>query len=716
MPRKSRQRKSHGQRPPAAPAEKTVPFVPVTHQPWQIAAVCVVLTVVTVIAFRGVRSSDFLTYDDIGYILENQHVQLGVTMQNIAWAFTTFSAANWHPLTWISHMVDWSIYGNNPGGHHITNLCLHAANAVLLFLLLMYMTGFLGRSAMVAFLFALHPAHVESVAWIAERKDILCTFFWLATLLAYAWYVRKPSWKRFAWAVCGFACALMSKPMAVTLPFTLLLLDYWPLRRITFARETRARWFSTYWKLCLEKWPLFIMAALSSVITIFAQRSGGTVAALQALPLWERLCNAAISYWRYVRIMLWPDPLTAYYYYDLHNIRVFTAVLSVLALVLVTAVCWYFRKERPYCLIGWLWFLGTLAPVIGIMQVGEQAMAERYTYVPLIGLFIAVVWLAGDAVAKFPKIRVAAQLLAVAVIAACAVKTDAQVKVWKDSVTLFNHVLEIDQRGAVPNFCLGLAYMRQGRNAEAQEYFERALVYNPSRPLILSYSAYSIMRTAMQIHDRRNLPLAEQRLEKALRIAPDDPEALTDMALWFALMGRPKDEETYSRKAIAATPDFVRARIYLADALQMQGRLDEAAQEYRQALAIDPEFYDAHNSLGFILAKQGLTGEALKELRLSLAIQPNQAIPHYKIGRILLGTHQLPEAVGEFTQALRFDPANARAHNDLGVALFQMGDYEKAVEQLNEAIRIDPDYADARRNLDFAQARMKNGKVEQARK
>jgi tetratricopeptide (TPR) repeat protein len=391
-------------------------------------------------------------------------------------------------------------------------------------------------------------------------------------------------------------------------------------------------------------------------------------------------------------------------------------VLSVLALVLVTAVCWYFRKERPYCLIGWLWFLGTLAPVIGIMQVGEQAMAERYTYVPLIGLFIAVVWLAGDAVAKFPKIRVAAQLLAVAVIAACAVKTDAQVKVWKDSVTLFNHVLEIDQRGAVPNFCLGLAYMRQGRNAEAQEYFERALVYNPSRPLILSYSAYSIMRTAMQIHDRRNLPLAEQRLEKALRIAPDDPEALTDMALWFALMGRPKDEETYSRKAIAATPDFVRARIYLADALQMQGRLDEAAQEYRQALAIDPEFYDAHNSLGFILAKQGLTGEALKEFRLSLAIQPNQAIPHYKIGRILLGTHQLPEAVGEFTQALRFDPANARAHNDLGVALFQMGDYEKAVEQLNEAIRIDPDYADARRNLDFAQARMKNGKVEQARK
>ncbi len=714
MPRKSRQRKSHGQSPAAA--GKAAPIVSASHQPWQIAAVCIVLVVVTVIAYRGVRSSDFLTYDDIGYILENQHVQQGVTLQNIAWAFTTFFAANWHPLTWISHMVDWSIYGNSPGGHHITNLCLHAANAVLLFLLLLYMTGFLGRSAMVAFLFALHPAHVESVAWIAERKDLLCTFFWLATLFTYAWYVRRPFWKRFAWVVCGFACALMSKPMAVTLPFTLLLLDYWPLRRITFTTEKRAHWLSSFWKLCVEKWPLFIMAALSSVVTIFAQRSGGTVAALQALPLWERICNAAISYCRYVRIMLWPDPLTAYYYYDVNHIKVFAAVVSIITLILVTAVCWHFRTKRPYCLIGWLWFLGTLAPVIGIMQVGEQALAERYTYVPFIGLFIAVVWLASDAIAKFPKIRLVAQLLAVVVIAACAVKTDAQVKVWRDSVTLFNHVLEIDQRGAVPNFCLGLAYMRQGRNAEAQEYFERALIYNPSRPLILSFSAYSMMRSAMQTHDRRNLPLAGQRLEKALHFAPDDPEALTDMALWFALMGRPKDEEAYSRKVVADFPDFVRARIYLADALQMQGRLDEAAQEYRQAFAIDPDMYDAHNSLGFILAKQGLAGEALKEFRLSLSIQPNQAIPHYKIGRILLETHHLPEAVGEFTQALRFDPANTHAHNDLGVALFQMGENEKAVEQLKDAIQIDPDYADARRNLDVAQARMKNGKVEQARK
>ena len=716
MARKSRQRKSQGQRPPEAPAGKTVPIAPATHKPWQIAAVCLVLAVVTVFAFRGVRNNDFLTFDDNDYVLQNRHVQQGVTMHSIAWAFTTFHQGNWHPLTWISHMVDWSLYGKNPAGHHMTNVCLHAANAVLLFLLLLYMTGFLGRSAMVAFLFALHPAHVESVAWIAERKDVLCAFFWFATLLAYAWYTRKPSWKRFAWVVCCFACALMSKPMAVTLPFTLLLLDFWPLRRITFTPETRAHWFSSFWKLCVEKWLLFIMAAISSIIASSAQSVGGAVVPLQTLPLWERICNAAISYCRYVRIMLWPHPLTVYYYYDSNHIMVSAAVLSALALILVTAVCWHFRKDKPYCLIGWLWFLGTLVPVIGIVQVGVQAMAEHYTYVPFIGLFIAVVWLAGDAVAKFPKIKVATQLLAVAIILACAVKTDAQVKVWKNTVTLFSHALEVDPRGEFPNLSLGVAYERQGRIAEAQEYFERALVYNPSGLLTLSSSAYCMMQIAMQTHDPRYLPLAGQRLQQALRAAPDNPDILTDMALWSSLMGRPKDEETYSRKALAAHPDFITARLYLADALRAQNKLHEAAQEYRQALAIEPNNYEAHNNLGFIFDRQGLTQEALKEFRLSLAIQPDQEMAHSQIGRLLTEQHQSPEAVEEYTQALRFDPQNAITHNNLGVALLQLGDYEKAAGQFSEAVRIDPAYAEARRNLDLAQARMKTEKAQPAGK
>ncbi len=710
MPSKSRQRKSRGQRPPQAPPGKTIPLAPAIHKPWQIAAVCILLALVTVVAFQGVRNNDFVSFDDGLYILQNQHVQQGVTMHSIAWAITTFHQGNWNPLTWISHMVDSSLYGKNPAGHHITNLCLHTADAVLLFLLLLYMTGCLGRSAMVAFLFALHPAHVESVAWIAERKDVLCAFFWFATLLAYAWYTRKPSWRRFVWVVCGFACALMSKPMAVTLPFTMLLLDYWPLRRITFTPETHPLWFSSIWKLCLEKWPLFIMAAISSKIASAAQSAGGAVVPLKTLHLWQRICNAPISYCRYVKMMLWPDPLTVYYYYDFNHIMVSAAVLAALALILVTAACWHYRKDKPYCLIGWLWFLGTLVPVIGIVQVGEQALTEHFTYVPFIGLFIAVVWLAGEAVAKFPKIKFATQLLAVAVILACAIKTNAQVKVWKNTVTLFSHALALDPRGDLPNLNLGAEYVRQGRNAEAQVYLERTLEYYPTQPLALSFTAYCLM-VSCEPNQQRNLPLAGQRLELAISEAPDDPDVLSNMALWSTLMGRPKDAETYCRKAIAAHPEYITARLYLADAFEAQGKLDEAIQEYRQALALEPDNYVALNKFSASLDQHGLTGEALKELRRSLAIQPDQPGAHAQMGRILMETHQLPEAVEELTRALRFDPANANLHNGLGVALIQLGEDERAVEQFSEAVRIDPAYAEARRNFDLAQALMKNKKA-----
>lgn len=598
MSKKSRRRKSDLRRPPGAPASKTTGSIAhATYKPWQMVAVCIVLITAAFIAYQGVRNNDFLALDDNNYVQENLHVHQGLTASSIKWAFTTFQEGNWHPLTWISHMVDWSLYGNNPLGYHMANVALHSANAVLLFLLLLSVTGFLGRSAMVAFLFALHPAHVESVAWIAERKDLLCTFFWFAALLAYVWYLRKPSWKRYAAIILCFACALMSKPMAVTFPITLLLLDYWPLRRITFAPEARAQWLSSFWKLCLEKGPLFVMTAASSVVTVRAQRSVGAVATLQTLSVWQRLSNAAISYCRYAKIAFWPDPLRAFYYHDKNHIMVMAAALSTLALLLVTYLCLRFRKEKPYCLAGWLWFLMTLLPVIGIVQVGDQAMAERYTYVPFIGLFIAVIWMAGDAVHKFPRFKLAAQLLAVAVLAACAVKTNAQVKVWKNTVTLLTNALQIDPRGEFPNSFLGIAYMRQEDYADAQVYFERALQYNPTWYLPLSSSAYCIMRTEIQTHDQSKMPLAEQRLQLALRYAPHDPFVLTDMALWSVLMGKPRDEETYSREAIAANPDFMAARLYLAGALESQNKLEDAVQVYRQVLAIEPDNYDARRYL-----------------------------------------------------------------------------------------------------------------------
>ena len=623
MSQKTRQRKLQDKHPSGLPTG----IASATHKPWQIAALCAILALVTAFAYWGVRNNEFVRYDDDDYVLLNRHVQQGITMHSLEWAFTTYDAANWHPLTWISHMADWKLYGATPTGHHLTNVGLHTANSILLFLLLLYVTGFTARSAIVAFLFALHPTHVESVAWVAERKDLLCAFFWFATLLAYAWYVRKQSWRRYALVTAGLACALISKPMAVTLPFTLLLFDYWPLHRITFSPETRAQWLSSLWKLCIEKWPLFIMSAISSVVTFLAQRSGGTVINLQDYPMWVRISNAAISYWRYVGIMVWPDPLRAYYYHERINISVTAAVLSAIALLLVTAACWHLRKQRPYLLIGWLWFLGILLPVIGIVQVGVQALAERYTYLPYIGLFIAIVWLAGDTVQKYPKLKLAAQLLAVAVILACAAKTSAQVEVWKDSVTLFSHVLEIDPRGEVPNAYLGVAYMRQGRNAEAIESFTRALDYNPTWYLPLSCSAVCMMRT----NDRSLLPLAGRRLEQALHDAPNNPDTLSNMALWFSFMGKPKDTEAYSRNALAADPDSVRARLYLGNALLAQNRFEESAQEYRQVLTIEPDNFFAHNNLGIALFQLGAYEKAAEQFSDAVRSDPSNAAAKQKL-------------------------------------------------------------------------------------
>ncbi len=707
MAKKSRQRKLQGKRTPETPDGKPVSSSHAMDKPWWIATVCVVLVLATVFSYRGVLSNDFVSLDDYDYVTENPPVHQGVNAQSIEWAFTAFHSANWHPLTWISHMIDWKLYGKNAGGHHLTNLCFHSANAVLLFLLLLYMTGFVWRSAIVALLFALHPAHVESIAWISERKDLLCTFFWFASTFAYAWYVRKPSWKRFVWVICGFACALMSKPMAVTLPFTLLLLDYWPLRRLTFSQNAHRQQLASLWKLCLEKWPLFVMTALSSVVTFMAQRAGGAIYSIEYLPVWARLCNAALSYCRYIRIMFWPDPLIVYYFSEKTSIAISATVFSVLALCVVTAVCWRFKEKRPYCLVGWLWFLGTLVPVIGIVQVGDQALAERYTYVPFIGLFIALVWLIGDAVVNSPNFKFATLLLATAILIACALKTDAQVKVWKDTVTLFSHVLEVDPRGELPNLSLGMAYIRQQKTAEAQEYLERALVYDPNAALALSYTALGLMKPVLESNDRTNMPLARERIERALHAHPNDPDVLTAMAIWSSFMNKPKDEELYSRRAIEAKADFMPARLYLADALTAQNRLDDAVQVYRQALAIDPKSYQAHSELGSILDKQGFTDEALKEFRLSLEIKPDQAMPHFEFGKIFAQSHRLPEAAGEFSKALQFEPANPNVRTNLGVVLFQMGRYEEAIQQFSYALQIDPTNPNAREGLALAEARIK---------
>jgi hypothetical protein len=392
-------------------------------------SLCIYLTLAlaTLAVFWQVLGHDFVNYDDPDYVYRNPNVQSGITLSSIKWAFTTGHAANWHPLTWLSHMLDWQLFGDNPGWHHLTNLFLHIANTLLLFAVLKRMTNALWRSAFVAAAFALHPLHVESVAWVAERKDVLSTLFWMLTIAAYLRYLERPGTGRYLLTLLIFALGLMAKPMLVTLPFVLLLLDYWPLGRFQFGQIVKSvgqqsrkslNAFS-HWKLSrhllLEKVPLFALSAISSIVTFLVQRTAGAVTSVETLPLKLRIANTFVSYLTYIQKMVWPSRLAMFYPYpDKTDLIWQTVVFALLLLIISLGVIWLMRRRR-YLLTGWLWYLGTLVPVIGLVQVGDQALADRYTYVPLTGLFIIIAWGVPDLIAKwrFRKHALAASAIAV---------------------------------------------------------------------------------------------------------------------------------------------------------------------------------------------------------------------------------------------------------------------------------------------------------------
>jgi tetratricopeptide (TPR) repeat protein len=656
----------------------------------------------TILAYHGVWNCDFLSYDDTDYVTQNKFIQHGLTLQSIGWAFTTFYASNWHPLTWISHMADWTVFGNHPGPHHLVNLGLHTANAVLLFLLLFYMTGYYWRSAMVAFLFALHPIHVESVAWVAERKDVLSTFFWLCTTFAYAWYVRAKSWKRFSLVTLGFAIAILAKPMVVTLPFTLLLLDMWPLRRVKLDFANFSRTAGDFFALAVEKWPLFLLTVSSSVLTYMAQSQGHAVSSEIALPVWVRFCNAAMSYWRYLGKMAWPDPLITYYHHEGRNIIVPLALAAAVALAAVTYFALRLGRKRPYLATGWLWYLGTLVPVVGFpVQVGVQAMAERYSYIPLIGIFAALVWLIGDYGDRLPKIKPFLQAAAIAAVVAMTVLTMNQVKVWTNTITLFGHVVEVDPRGEFPNLSLGAAYMREKNYPEAQHYLENALSYNAAGPQTLSYYSFCLMEK--EGSGPADLQVVQQCLDRAYLVAPDNRDVLVNRAELCNKTGRPAEAEGYCRQILAKTPDFLTAQYYLADALKAQNRYAEAADVYRGVLANDPLNSDALNNLGIILYTAGKVDDAVAAFRQALHVKPNQSEAHSNLGRVYFEQHQVAQAVAELTEAARIEPANAVVHNNLGSVMYSQGDYAGAVREFSQALQANPRYAEAQGNLVRAQ-------------
>jgi lipopolysaccharide biosynthesis regulator YciM len=525
------------------------------NERWVVVAVCVFLAAVVWLVFGQTLRHDFVNLDDGAYVYKNPQVSRGLTTEGIIWAFTHSHASNWHPLTWISHMLDCQFYGLNPGGHHLTNILLQAANAILLFLLLRQLTASLWRSAFVATVFAIHPLRVESVAWVAERKDLLSGLFFILTIWAYMRYVRGPrSAARYVLFLVLFAVGLMCKPMLVTVPFVLLALDYWPLRRIGAGNDSTITKFRLPREVILEKLPLLGLALASCVATLVAQQTAMQPLANISLPF--RAGNAVIASVIYIRQMLWPSGLAAFYPLASGDIAVSRVLLSLLLLAGISVAVFLLRRRR-YLLTGWLFYLIMLAPVIGILQVGSQAHADRYTYLPEIGLALLLTWTVADLSARWPYRRPLLSVLSVAIVAALTFSAHTQASYWKDSETLWTHALSRTSDNLTAELNLGEAVYKLGRVPEAIGHFERALQIDPNQA-----SVYSSMGAALLEIGRPNESLAT--LQKAIELDPKNSDAHYNLGNTFLQMGRGNDAVAHYKRALELASDDIETMNNLA--------------------------------------------------------------------------------------------------------------------------------------------------------
>jgi tetratricopeptide (TPR) repeat protein len=646
--------------------------------------ICVLLVLLPAVIYLQVGAHEFSIYDDSEYVTENLTVNSGFTLEGFFWAFTTKQAGNWHPLTWLSHMLDCQLFGPSAGAHHLVNLFFHLANTVLLFLALQWMTEARWRSAFVAVLFALHPLHVESVAWIAERKDVLSTFFWFLTLMAYVHYTERPGGMRYLLVVLAFALGLMAKPMLVTLPLTLLLLDFWPLGRTPYwqkddpfpqtieterKRQKKKRKKSVKderaafpWPLAYEKIPLLVLTALSCLLTLHAQKY--SMIPLERLPFYERVTNALFSYVRYILKMLWPLDLAPFYPHSPWPVWAVAAAAILISGVTILAI----RKIRPlpYVAVGWFWYLGTLFPVIGIVQVGGQAMADRYTYVPLIGLFIILAWGIYDLAEKKHLRGIALAVPAGILIAVLMVMTWLQVQRWRDSVTLFSHAVAVTENNYKAHSLLAIALMFQGKLDEAY-----------------------------------------QHTKESLRIQPLSADLYIQNGNILLEMGKSEEAKENYRRAIQLDPNNASAHYNLGVVLHLDGNMERAIDEYQRAIKLRDTHFPAHMKLAEVLTEKRRLEDALRTYARAAALQPRTAEIYYNMGNILIAQGRLDEAVTQFDRAVRFKPDYARAHNNLGSTLLQQKKLDEAIAHFEEAVRLDPGYQLARENLNDALAMKK---------
>jgi Flp pilus assembly protein TadD len=601
------------------------------HSQRLVRIVYLLLIFATLVVFHRLPTHDFINLDDNLLIYENPQVLAGFTKGGVIWAFTQYHAEYWHPVTWLSHMLDCQLFGLRPGLHHLTSLLFHLANCALLLLILKKMTGALWRSAFVAALFAIHPLHVESVAWVAERKDVLSAFFWFLTIWAYVRYAEQPGLKSYLLVLLFFGLGLMAKPMVVTLPFVLLLLDYWPLGRLQLQNVRTASDLdipgASLFRLVWEKIPLFVLTAVTIAATVVVQDKVGALRSLEAFPLQARIANALVSYVSYMAKMFWPHNLAVYYPHP-GTIPLWQVAGSGLLLLCISVMVIKAAKNRPYFAVGWFWYLGTLVPVIGLVQVGSQAMADRYSYLSLIGLFIMIAWGVPSILAGWRHEKTVFAIASAILLLGCMVGTWRQVGHWQNSITLFQHAVRVTSDNHFAHNNLGVALARGGRLAEATYHYSQAL-----------------------------------------RIKPDRAEVHNNLGNALAAQGNVDRAVGHYYQALEI--DSNNARVYnnLGNLLANQGKTEEAIINYNEALRLEPDYVKAHYNLGTALAEQGRTEQAIKHVTEALRLMPYWAGAHNNLGVLLERRGRLDEAIRHYYEALRLEPDYAKARTNLERAL-----------------------------------------------
>jgi hypothetical protein len=612
--------------PNGSPSSAVQSFARKIH--FKVVLTALLLVLSTMLVYNPVVHSGFVIFDDPDYVTMNPHVLQGLTTANVVGAFTSNIAANWHPLTWLSHMMDIELFKLNPMGHHLTSLFIHLINVVLIFLLLLSLTGHLWRSAVVAALFALHPLNVESVAWISERKTVLCTLFMVLALWAYKWYVDHPGIRRYLLVVLFFAMALMAKAMAVTFPFLLLLLDYWPLQRMPDSGsvgQDGASVFRRFRKLFMEKLFLFPLAAGSAVITTFAARAAGVISASQALPLRYRIENAVYAYFLYIVKGLWPAGLSVFYPHPGTSLVLWKVIAAGCVLTVVTIAVWRYRTRR-YLVTGWLWYLGSMVPVIGLVQVGQQAMADRYAYIPFLGLFLIVVWLLADASANRRVAQIALSCVTVAVLSAYSYLSYQQAGYWRDTVTLFSRAVEVTPNNVVAETDLGAGYLEKGLPGFAVPHLVKAVRLDPFSP-----KGHNLLATALIRQGRTADAVREYRV-----------------ALQYP-----------SEAALQASIHNNLGAIFL-----QANRLSEARSEFNLAISINPLEQNSFLGRGSIEYQERNLDGARQDFSRAAEISPS-ALAFYWLGRTLEDQSDPRAAIVAYSTALQLAPGMADARTRL---------------------------------------------------